>query len=50
MTCKIKSVKGHFEVYINEKFYCCADNMSEAVNEIQNYAKERGVQNEIESA
>ena len=50
MTYKIKRDREHFEVYINGKFYCSADNESEAESEIQNYANERGVQNEIESA
>ena len=48
MTCKIKRNREHFEVYINGKFYCTADNESEAVSEIQNYVSERGVQDEIE--
>ena len=50
MTCKIKRNKGHFEVYIDGKFYCTADNEKEAESEIKEYAKERGELNEIEIA
>lgn len=48
MTCKIKRNREHFEVYIDGKFFCSADNESEAESEIQNYFEERGVQDEIE--
>lgn len=50
MTCKIKRNREHFEVYINGKFYCSADNEKEAAIEIENYAKERGGHYETESA
>lgn len=50
MTCKIKRNREHFEVYIDGKFYCTADNESEAENEIENYMGERGDYYEIESA
>lgn len=50
MTYDIKRNKEHFDVYINGKFYCTADNEKEAVSEIQSYFEERGVQNEIKSA
>ena len=50
MTCEIKRNREHFEVYIDGKFFCSADNEREAVSEIQNYLSERGVQNEIKSA
>ena len=49
MTYDIKRNREHFDVYINGKFYCTADNESEAESEIQSYLEERGVQNEIES-
>lgn len=49
MTYKIKPIKGHFEVYINGKFYCSADNWREAENEIKNYVK-GSVLNESKSA
>lgn len=42
MSYRIVPVMGHFEVYIDEKFYCSADNMMEAVNEIENYRKQIG--------
>ena len=50
MTCEIKRNREYFEVYIDGKFYCTADNEREAKSEIKSYLKERGVQNEIESA
>lgn len=50
MTYKIQPTRGHFEVYINGKFYCSADNWREAVSEIEAYAMKRGVGNETQSA
>ena len=41
---------GHVELYINGKFYCSADNFSEALNEYNNYVKERLGLNENQSA
>ena len=40
MTYKIKPFKGHFVVYINGKFYCTADKMSEAISEVEKYKEE----------
>lgn len=40
MTCTIKQVRGHYEIYINGKFYCSADTHEEAAREIELY--ERG--------
>lgn len=37
---EIKHVKDHYEVYINGEFYCSADNMIEAANEITQYIEE----------
>lgn len=37
MTYKIIPVMGHFEVYINGKFYCTADSIKEAEEELRNY-------------
>lgn len=37
MTYKIKSVHGHFEIYINGNFYCTADTMAEAIREVKTY-------------
>lgn len=31
----IKSVYGHYEVYLNGKFYCSADTYGEAEKEIE---------------
>ena len=28
---------GHYEVYIDGKFYCSADNMREAAEEVEEY-------------
>ena len=42
MTYKIEPKRGHFEVYINGKFYCATDNFREAIIEIENYVKGRG--------
>lgn len=30
----IKQVRGYFEVYINGKFFCTADNYLEAIREV----------------
>lgn len=37
MTYSVVNKQGHYEVYINGKFYCSVDNMSEANREIENY-------------
>lgn len=29
----IKQIRGHFEVYVNGKFFCTADNYLEAIRE-----------------
>lgn len=50
MTYKIKREREHFEVYINGKFYCSADNEREAVSEVESYVSERGDCYETESA
>lgn len=39
MSYKIVSKRGHYEVYINGKFYCSADTRSEAIKEVEEYAK-----------
>ena len=49
MTYKIQRVREHFEVYIDGKFYCSADNQSEAAEELENYFK-GGDFNENQSA
>lgn len=35
MNIEIKPVYGHFEVYINGNFYCSADTMAEAIEEVE---------------
>ena len=30
---------GHFQAYINEKFFCSADTFSEAMEEVENFCK-----------
>jgi hypothetical protein len=37
MSYRIVNVRGHYEIYINGKFYCSADNMTEATKEIERY-------------
>ena len=41
MTTEIIAVHGHYEVYIDDKFYCSADTSDEAEKEIEDY--ERGL-------
>lgn len=43
MSCQIIPVKGHYEVYIDGKFYCSADSFSEAQSEIADYQGESEV-------
>ena len=33
----IKQVKGHWEVYVNGRFYCSADTYDEALKEITEF-------------
>lgn len=42
MTYKIIRVYGHYEVHINGKFYCSADTMREATQEIDEYLIKKG--------
>ena len=37
---KIVSVQGHYNVFINGKFYCSADTYYEAESEIKEYINE----------
>lgn len=37
MNYEILSNRGHYDVYIEGKFYCSADNMHEAVREVEEY-------------
>lgn len=39
MSYKIVPYYGHYMVYINGKFFCSADTMSEAVKEVENFCK-----------
>lgn len=36
-TFEIRHVREHYEVYINEKFYCSADTYSEANSDIRGW-------------
>jgi len=36
---RIVQVNGHYEVYINGEYYCSADSMIEAINEVENHGK-----------
>lgn len=40
---EIVPVCGHYEVYINGKFYCTADDLNEAAREIEDYKKEHQI-------
>lgn len=35
MNYEVKQVHGHYEIYINGKFYCTADNMTEVEEELE---------------
>lgn len=37
MNYKIVPNHGHYEVYIDGKFYCSADTMNEAAKEVEEY-------------
>ena len=37
MSYQIIPKHGHFEVYVNGKFYCSADNFVEALQELEKY-------------
>jgi hypothetical protein len=41
----ITPVNGHYDVYINGIFYCSADTMPEAIREVEDYEKNKGVEN-----
>lgn len=36
MSCRITNKNGHYEVYVDGKFYCSADTLAEAIKEIRN--------------
>ena len=36
MSYRIVNNNGHYDVYVDGKFYCSADTMEEAVHEIKN--------------
>lgn len=42
MNVKIKRHKEHFNVFINGKFYCTADNEKEAAQEVREYERNGG--------
>ena len=37
---KIISKNGHYEVYVNDKFYCSADTIIEATRELESMVEE----------
>ena len=37
---KIVMRNGHYEIYICGKFYCSADSMNEAIDEVERFLKE----------
>ena len=36
MDYEVRHIHGHFEIYVNGKFYCTVDNMVEVDEEIEN--------------
>lgn len=46
MTYEITRSKGHYEIFIDDRFYCTADTYPEAEREIQSYISERTDANE----
>lgn len=36
-------IHGHYEIYINGKFYCTADDLNEAAREIEDYEREHAL-------
>ena len=40
MDVDIHKVHEHYEIYIQSKFYCSADNMKEVAEEMENYSKQ----------
>lgn len=49
MTYDIKREREHFVVYIDNRFFCSADDEKEAAKEIEKYAKERGALHETQN-
>lgn len=43
-SCAIKQIHGHYEVYINGRFYCCADTYTEAAHELELYEAQEGAE------
>lgn len=43
MSYRIIPTRGHYEIYINGRFYCSADNIKEAEKEIESYRREMGI-------
>jgi hypothetical protein len=43
MSYRIIPTRGYYEVYINGRFYCSADNIAEAEKEIESYRMEMGI-------
>lgn len=50
MSYQIKRNHGHYEVYIDGKFYCTADSETEAEREIDEYFRKRSDDYEDKSA
>lgn len=49
MTYKIVKSYGHYNVFINNRFYCSADSVREATKEVEEYMRE-SVENENKSS
>ena len=37
----IMHINGHYDVYIDGKFYCSADTMPDAIREVENYNQDK---------
>ena len=43
MNYKITKKYGHYEVYIDGRFYCSADTILEAIHEVETYKEEANI-------
>ena len=43
-TCEIINKYGHYEIYINGKFYCSADDTREVEDALDEYYTEKGTE------
>lgn len=43
-SCVIKQNQGHYDLYINGRFYCSADTYTEAAHELELYEAKEGAE------